>query len=73
MCWEGLNCGSIYGRSTCGNIKTGNLGNLGMQYYGKSSKAEGNKWIKTFVIAFCQEVGLNHSEGIGSLNEVIQT
>lgn len=42
----------------------GNLGNLGMQYYGKSSKADGSKWIKAFVIAFCQEVG-RHREGIG--------
>ena len=36
-------------------------------------RQKGNKWIKALVIAFCQEVGLNHSEGIGSLNEVIQT
>lgn len=36
-------------------------------------RQKGNKWIKAFVIAFCQEVGLNHSEGRGSLNEVAQT
>lgn len=36
-----LNCGTIYGRSTRGNTKRGKLGNLGMQYCGKSTKAEG--------------------------------
>lgn len=70
--WRRLNYGTIYERPTRGSIKRGTLGNLGTQYYGECFKADGHEWLKSLVITFCQEVGKNHSERIGSLDEGIQ-